>query len=272
MQASSQEDKYQKEIEASKVEMYDEARQLRKNGQYDEAITKFKELIEIEPEYYLAHYNLALAYLSKKETELAIEYFNSAVEIREKNNLPETSIYNTLGYVYYKNGDYANAERFYKEGLKEENYALLSESSKRKINNNIGVLYMHDGQYDKSEKYLQVSANTFDSRQAEYNLERLNQYQNAKQEKMKEDDNYYFVIVGSFEELEKANEFANELSDLNEQYKIEIYKSENEFYAVTLGGYLNYNEALDRVSHAKSSKMLHDAYVKKSKNWGENLY
>lgn len=268
----AQEDKYQKDINETNVELLEEARQLRKNNNNVEAINKLRHLLEIEPEYYLAHYNLALSFLSINEYDSAITYFITALEIREKYLLPETSIYNTLGYTYYTIGDYSNAEKYYLEGIKEENQELLTENSKQKLYNNTGLLYMNNGLYKESEFYLQYSLDSFNSKQAEYNLDRLQKYIDAKNELKKGNENYYFAVVGSFKTLEKAKYFANMLSTKKRGYNIEIFKAENDFFAVTLGGYLNYDEALMRVSKAKSSKMSYDAYVRKSKNWGENLY
>ena len=48
--------------------------------------------------------------------------------------------------------------------------------------------------------------------------------------------------------------------------------SENDIYGVSLGGYLSYNEALNRTDYAKNNDIAPDAYVWTSRVWGVNLF
>lgn len=82
---------------------------------YDMAISYYKRAIAIDPEYSDAMNNLGLVYLDLKKWDEAIKYFRSAL----KNALyltPEKA-YSTMGYAYYKKGDYINAENSLKEAL-----------------------------------------------------------------------------------------------------------------------------------------------------------
>jgi hypothetical protein len=80
----------------------------------------------------------------------------------------------------------------------------------------------------------------------------------------------WFAVVGSFRVQSNAVNFAEKLSKNN--LRPEIYLAENDYYAVTLGGYLDLKQAKQLVAMAKEKGIADDAYVWKSDVWGENLY
>jgi hypothetical protein len=81
-----------------------------------------------------------------------------------------------------------------------------------------------------------------------------------------------FAVVGSFPTLDEAMAFASKISnEFTLPYKPEVYLSENNFYAVTLGGYLRFDEAAKRVEFAKNREIAKDAYVRTSRSWSSNL-
>jgi len=83
---------------------------------------------------------------------------------------------------------------------------------------------------------------------------------------------YSFAVVGSYKEFNEAIQLAKKLQLSQKGYTPEIYLSENNYYAVSLGGYLSYKEALNRVEYAKKEGIIaQDAYIRSSRNWGENL-
>ncbi len=81
-----------------------------------------------------------------------------------------------------------------------------------------------------------------------------------------------FAVVGSFKRLEEARQFARTLQKRKLRYEPEIYYAENDYYAVTLGGYLREPQAKIRVLYARKRGIATDAYVWKSARWGKNLF
>lgn len=81
---------------------------------------------------------------------------------------------------------------------------------------------------------------------------------------------FYFAVVGSFRTLHEAENFANRMQK-SVSYPLEIYLAENNYYAVTLGGYQSSQEASQRVKIAKEKGIAVDAYVWNSAIWGGNL-
>jgi hypothetical protein len=84
--------------------------------------------------------------------------------------------------------------------------------------------------------------------------------------------NYEFPVVGSLTTLDEAVRVARRLQEQNFPYPVQIYLAENDYYAVTLGGYLERQEAARRVQYAKDKGIAKDAYVRYSTAWGENLF
>jgi hypothetical protein len=80
----------------------------------------------------------------------------------------------------------------------------------------------------------------------------------------------YFSVVGSFNDLNEARDFASKVSERQKKYPVEIYRSENGKYGVTLGGNLDDQEAMNRVHFAKDFG-ISGAYVRESSNWRGNL-
>ena len=79
----------------------------------------------------------------------------------------------------------------------------------------------------------------------------------------------YFAVIASFRGKRDALDYAQGLLQKPVQYEPAVYKDEAGRYAVSLGGHLSYQEAVRRVSYAKK-QVADDAFVKKSRSWGES--
>jgi hypothetical protein len=77
-----------------------------------------------------------------------------------------------------------------------------------------------------------------------------------------------FAVVASFQSVQRAEEYARTLTSKDHTYKVEVFRREPHRYAVTLGGYLSYEEANRRVLYAKERGLAEDAYVRLAKSWG----
>jgi hypothetical protein len=82
----------------------------------------------------------------------------------------------------------------------------------------------------------------------------------------------YFAIVATFAQKDNAFKYAQDLRQRGLTYKPEIYlRRDNNLYIVTLGGYLQYDEAKQRVDYAKAVNIASDSYVRFGDDWGQNL-
>ncbi len=82
---------------------------------YDEAISYYQQAIAIDPGYSDALNNLAVTYVETSEWDKAISHFNAV--LRDPLYSSPAGAYSNLGYVYYRKGDYPNAEKALKEAL-----------------------------------------------------------------------------------------------------------------------------------------------------------
>lgn len=111
---------------------------------YDNAIDFYKRAISISPDYSDALNNLGMAYIDLEEWDEAIKYFKMALE-NPLYATPEKP-YLSMGYAYYKKGDYDSAADAvnkaalrYPQGLPQSNYYL---------NYILGLIYVKLGKAD----------------------------------------------------------------------------------------------------------------------------
>ena len=82
---------------------------------------------------------------------------------------------------------------------------------------------------------------------------------------------YSFPVVASVTTLSEALSRAAALTGKTGEYSADVYSAENGYYAVTLGGYLTTEEAIQRRDFARKNGIAADAYVRTSRLWSERL-
>ncbi|MBR9682254.1 MAG: tetratricopeptide repeat protein [Candidatus Aenigmarchaeota archaeon] len=112
---------------------------------YNEAISYYKRAISIDPDYSDAMNNLGVVYLDINNWEEAINYFNSALS-NPMYSTPEKA-YTSMGYAYYKKGDYSKAESVLKESLIRNPVFPLAMYT-------LGLVYIKLEKYDYAIKEL----------------------------------------------------------------------------------------------------------------------
>ncbi|MGH1386593.1 tetratricopeptide repeat protein [Kordia sp.] len=89
--------------------------ELMDNGSIDESIVILEECEKLDPENYLYPYEIAFAYVKKKEYEKAIRILKKTLEYDNINSL----VYQMLGNAYSYSGDEKRAIRTYEKGMKK---------------------------------------------------------------------------------------------------------------------------------------------------------
>jgi tetratricopeptide (TPR) repeat protein len=112
------------------VKNYNIARANYEKGETKIAIEYFKKAIEINNNYFEAHYNLGVIYYLNEEYDLAIAELKTAVEINDK----DYDAYYNLGLSYFSKNDYVNA-------IKSFNKATAISSKDPDIFYNRGLCY-----------------------------------------------------------------------------------------------------------------------------------
>ena len=146
-------DKFQPAIGGKIVNDLDAAVAKRRGGHYDEAIRGIQIIVSQVPNYYRAHYNLALAYADSGNFVEASKYFSSALEIRERERVTDLSIYNSMGWAKLLEGKPADAKKHF--DIAEKNFDSLNGATKNKLMNNIGTMYLSVGEPEKAIDYFE---------------------------------------------------------------------------------------------------------------------
>ena len=97
-------------------QLYDEATELRDQGDKEAAIAKLKEALEIDPNYTLAHGMLAKLYADLAQADEAIYHARRVVELEPN----DTFSYTALSVIYQRCGripeaEEAKARAYYKQ-------------------------------------------------------------------------------------------------------------------------------------------------------------
>ncbi len=110
---------------------------------YRQALSRYKEVLEMEPTNYVVMNNVSSMLIYLGSYEEAIRYAQKALNVR-KDYVP--SLVN-IGIGYGQLGKYSESESYFRRALTIEQsnqYALL----------NIGLLYEKQGAFDKANQYF----------------------------------------------------------------------------------------------------------------------
>lgn len=114
-------------------------------GNYQEALTDLKQIIEIDPQNTVAYYMMGEVYGKHlQDTDNALKYLNKAYELSPG----DFQIISSLAIVYAMRGDFDNAIEFFNLALEIEpdNVTLLS---------NLSLFYTNIGNTEKAEEFRQ---------------------------------------------------------------------------------------------------------------------
>lgn len=165
-------DRYQADIPQASVSAMETARSLRRAGDLETAATQLQTLLESQPDYYLATYNLALAFTDSKKYADAETYYLKAIAIAKSNNITDYSLYNSFGWMYLVSGNFIKAEEYFDVALNNID-KIPTEDGKRKLYNNAGLNFIYLGKYKKAKEALEIAAAQYQSATATKNLRML---------------------------------------------------------------------------------------------------
>lgn len=149
-------DPYQPEIPAAMVAKVNQAKALRKNGRSAESIRLLTEVVTARPDYYLATYNLALAYSESGDLKNGTHFFEVAIGLQKTKAPSDWTVYNSAGWAYMLAGQKKRAEELML--IAHQHLDQLGRDSQKKNLNNLGYFYMVKGDFSKSEQFLNKAA------------------------------------------------------------------------------------------------------------------
>jgi len=109
--------------------MYALAMYYQNNGEYENAVSKYKSILEIDPSFFIAYYNMGYIYLVYlKDYDQAIEYFTKAIDLQSD----YADAYYNRGFAWELKNNVNKAREDYKNALKyQPNYEKAIEGLNR---------------------------------------------------------------------------------------------------------------------------------------------
>jgi len=132
----------------------------RRQELYGDALSNFREALAIHKQVkdslgiISVSQNIARVYLFKSQWDSCSFYYNNALDITVRKNLPEISILHELGILYRSMQELPEAERYFLAAYEKE----ADEEKKYMECLSLGYLYMQMGQTENARKYLKMSA------------------------------------------------------------------------------------------------------------------
>lgn len=157
--------------EASAQVTLQQARALRIEGKTTQAIEALGNIVQREPENFLAQYNLGLALASSDDLQKARDPLVAAAALRDKAGSGDPTVYNSAGWVLMQTGDPQAAVPYFEKGLALE--SELSATSKARLLNNFGLTLLQVGDHERARTMLVRARDEFKSKQAGANLDLL---------------------------------------------------------------------------------------------------
>lgn len=151
------------------------------SGKYDpnKSIEIINQLVAERQDYYRGYFNLGLAYGELKEFSKAQESFSKALEIRAKLGLPDTTIFNSAGWVCMNAGNIDCAKNYFEQAI-SENRDTPNFTTKAAYNN-LGQLYFNAQRFDEAKRYLRIAYDKFGSTAAGDTLKLIDEIEKSRQ-------------------------------------------------------------------------------------------
>ena len=135
-------------------------------GHWDEAVMGYERVLEKsndEKVVSLVYNNLGLVYARKGEWDNAIEFYEKSLQTKEKVGDVHgmAQTYNNLGLVYADKGEWDKAIEFYEISL--ETFEKVGDvHGMAQTYNNLGLVYADKGEWDKAIEFYEKCLETFE--------------------------------------------------------------------------------------------------------------
>ena len=139
--------------------LVDQGVQFHEQGQYDEAIAKYKIAEKKDPKSALVKYEMAFSYHAKHELDKALSYAKAAAKLDTK-GLNE-NLYSLLGTIYDEKGMPDSALTIYREGFAKEPNSF-------NIPYNATITYMRKNNADSAYAWVKRSINNSRTHEGSY--------------------------------------------------------------------------------------------------------
>jgi tetratricopeptide (TPR) repeat protein len=138
----------------------EQAKNLRKNGEWDESISRYKEVIDIDPTLSIAAYNdIGLILVAQNRLEEAVDVFKNALEYNEKAEIKQSmsNINYNIGTTLKKLGRDDQASEYLRRAIQEYYEDLRKRPDSVDSVSRLGNALAENGQFSEATKYFQIA-------------------------------------------------------------------------------------------------------------------
>ena len=130
--------------------LVNEGVQFHEQGQFDDAIAKYKQAEKKDPKNALVKYEMAFTYHAKRDLDKALSYAKAATKLKTENI--DENLYSLLGSIYDEKGMPDSALAIYREGFKKS-------PNSANIPYNATITYMRKNNADSAYAWVKRSIN-----------------------------------------------------------------------------------------------------------------
>jgi tetratricopeptide (TPR) repeat protein len=123
-------------------QLINEGVKLHDDGEYEQAIAKYKDALQVEPNNDVAEFEIGLSLYKWDKLKDAIPHLERVIKLRTKDR---AEAYEMLGTIYDDLGQPAKAITYYQTGIKDD-------PAFSRLHFNLGITYFQQKQYAEAEK------------------------------------------------------------------------------------------------------------------------
>ena len=140
-------------------ELVDQGVQFHEQGQFDEAIAKYKQAEKKDPKNALVKYEMAFTYHAKRDLDKALTYAKAATKLKTEGI--EENLFSLLGSIYDEKGMADSALAIYREGF-------MKSPNSANIPYNAAITYMRKNNADSAYAWIKHSINNTRTHEGSY--------------------------------------------------------------------------------------------------------
>lgn len=134
----------------------DRAKQLRISGDLNGSDEIVRAVLAKDPAHFRANYTLGLIQLDRGDANTGQQTLTATVNRLKGQPAPDPTIYNTLGWVQMRAGQFERAQASFNQGYAQQ--ASLAPGSRQKLLNNMALLSRLKGRDADALKYTREAA------------------------------------------------------------------------------------------------------------------
>jgi tetratricopeptide (TPR) repeat protein len=153
---------------------------------YPSAKGVLKTYVDSNPESYSGYSALGKATALEGDYKQSINYFEQAKEIKESKNIPDASIYNSIGWVKFLSGDTQGGIGDIEAAIEKKDN--LDPKVAEAALNNLGLIYMYSDEREKAKMNFDKAVSEYGSKYAKDNLVLMDNLEKNRERQANEAD------------------------------------------------------------------------------------